>query len=779
MPLLQNKYQPYFPDPDSPANQQCEGEYCHPISDGDQIITQFNQTPCAANEIADPEFSEFTLGTELITNGNFASGASWSFSGVQWSIGGGKATHSAGGGDPLYQTGLAMTVGNYYQIVVDVVRTAGSIFVQIGQTAGSTAGASITTSGTYTFTLPFNDAGVGDNNIYLVPSTDFAGSVDNVSMKEVTYDSWDPNGSWMLQDGLACHISGTSGTLEESVADYIIADGYYSIRVAVTGLVSGSVDVMISDVVAGTIDANGIRTLYATPTVDGVVSFVPSINFVGCISFPDYNGTWGGLRALRNDYLMEVVDSDGNRYDISDDVAYFENYVTLNFNFETYELGYGCYTVEVLDRCLVEGINLIENGDFTDGSAHWILNNGGGQYTFAGGTCTFRFSPIEGSNYILNGTFATNDFTNWTAGANWSAATGKAVHTAGSTATLVQSVVIPPPTVAPTSYSYWARITMSARTAGYVILNLGDTASTVQLATNGVLMVSLHPTTSGAVNFTITPSSTFDGAIDDVELYYTNVAGWSTYPIITSEANVDIVAGNYEIEFDIVSQTDSRIQVAALLLGSGVGYTAFNTVGTHTISVPNYVPGAQQLRMYGQFELSNYSIDGEVVIDNVILRRVEPFEATYISECLNYQFEHTGTKMVVAYCDQAAMGFEFTNTGFVFQQRVECRSLASSYPQELGIQKSGTGNARITYAAIEKYWIFATGFISETAHDSLACMRLMDHFLIGEGPDNGKEYIIDSEEYAPEWRGEGDYNLATVAYRIRIKTEGQKFNRHT
>jgi len=176
---------------------------------------------------------------------------------------------------------------------------------------------------------------------------------------------------------------------------------------------------------------------------------------------------------------------------------------------------------------------------------------------------------------------------------------------------------------------------------------------------------------------------------------------------------------------------------------------------------------------------STYFATGTINIDNVRIYPIEPFEATYTSECLNYQFEHTNTKMLVAYCDQPAMGFEFTNTGFVFQQRVECRTLNSSYPQELGIQKSGTGNARITYSGIEKYWIFATGFISETGHDSIACMRLMDHFLIGPTQDNGTEYIIDSEEYAPEWRGEGDYNLSTVAFNLRIKSQGQKFNRHT
>ncbi len=774
MPLYQNKFQPYFPDPDSPNRIDCSGVYCHPIQAGDEIMTQFYQTPCGQNEIEDPIFDDITLGADIILNGTFSSGANWTV-GANWLINAGTLQHTAGSTAETYQTAVPFTIGNTYQITFDVVRTAGSFIIRLGQTVGSTSTPTIDSTGSFDISIPYLDVQVGDNNLYFVPSTDFVGSIDNLVVKEITYNSWDLNASWQVGDGLACHIDGTTGLLEQSVANYININGYYELSVTATGVVAGECDVYVSDILVGTITTNGNFTYYTPyddlPAVTGVVSFDPSSDFIGCISAPD-------LRELKIDQLAYLVDPDGvTEYDISEYFTYYERYVTLIFDINDLELPYDCYTIKVIDACVVEGDNLIANGDFSDGSDEWILNNGGGQYAFDGSTCELIFHPVEGSNYIDNGDFATGDFTDWTAGANWAVVANKAVHTAGSVATLVQSVTIPPPTVAPTPYKYWARMTMSGRTAGSVTVKLGDGTTSAALITNGIIMVPQYPTTSGAVNFTITPSTDFDGTLDDIELWYSNIP-WSEYPILRSVSNTDMVAGNYEVEFEIISQSDPRIQVGIVLLGGAVSITYFDTVGVHTVSVPNYIPGAQSVRIVGKFQVGNYYIDGDVKIDNVVVRPVEPFEATFTSDCLNYQLEFTDTKMIVGYCDQNNLGFEFENTGFVLQQRVECRSFNSSYPSNVQIQKSGTGNARITYAEMEKYWRFDTDWVNETFHDCFAVQQKCDHLLIGPTADNGTEYIFTADEYQPEWRAEGDYNLAPVTGSLRIKTAGQVFNRH-
>lgn len=783
MPLLQNKFQPYFPDPDAPALENCGDAYCHPISLGDEIFSQFYQTPCAPNEIEDPDFADYSLGTEKLNNPSFTGNANnWITAGGAlpsngWAYDSNNIRHTPSTQLSVYQTSLAaaLTAG-YYQISIDITRTSGSVRVRMGDGSGQTLTDYFAETGSYTVNVYYGDTLDQIVAIDVNPDDDFDGTINSISVKEITYNKWTPTIGWSLNDGYACHSSGSTGTLEQSVADYINVNSYYELNLTVTGYVAGTCGVYIANVLVGTISANGTFYYYGTPTATGVVSFVPDTDFIGCINFQpfgseDYDP---GLFELKNDHLAYVVDDEGTEYPIGEYFQYYQRYVTLIFDISELELQYGCYTIKVVDACIVEGINLAYNGDFSHGSDDWYAASH--QIQYPSSQMEFIFQPDNGTDLTTNGDFPLGDFTGWTAGANWSVVANKAVHTPGSTATLSQSITLPVPPG--NAYQYWVWIEVTGRTAGSFTVQVADKTLTT-FNSNMQHIRYAKPVNTGVQSFVITPTSDFDGEIGNIQVFYTppSVGLWNSAPSNTNTSNPAMVAGNYEIVFDIVSLT-SGCQVGARLLGPA-GFTYFNSTGTKTITVNNYVPGGQAVQFAGIFETGLNGIAGTAIIDNVIVRAIEPFEATYTSECLYYALEHEGTKLLTAYCDQPAMGFEFVNTGFVFQQRVECRSLAPTYPQELGIQKSGTGNARITYSALEKYWLFGTGFLSETAHDSIACMRLMDHFIIGVAQDNGIEYIIEAEEYAPEWRGEGDYNLSTVAFRLRVKSQGQKFNRHT
>jgi hypothetical protein len=161
------------------------------------------------------------------------------------------------------------------------------------------------------------------------------------------------------------------------------------------------------------------------------------------------------------------------------------------------------------------------------------------------------------------------------------------------------------------------------------------------------------------------------------------------------------------------------------------------------------------------------------------LKKTEPFEATYTSECL--KFDSNGfvrTKMIVGWCDQPSFGFEFTQTGFRLQQRAEIRSIAPTYPKATTVMKSGTGNARVAYSEVEKYWQLHTNFASETFHDAMAAIISCDHFQIGDTEGSGVEYVSEPEDYTPNWQGDGSYGLATAVINLRVKEKGQQFNRH-
>ncbi len=161
MSLLRNKFQPYFPDPDAPNNYQCGSErYCHPVTVGDTVWSQFYQTPCNESEISDPEFDDYALGSELITNGTFNVDpvATWSYDPEwTWDAGNTEMDCLNGSGALLEQSSLSLTAGLVYRISFDTVITNGEFVVLLGYGDPlQTQTPAITTTGSYEFDLQFN-----------------------------------------------------------------------------------------------------------------------------------------------------------------------------------------------------------------------------------------------------------------------------------------------------------------------------------------------------------------------------------------------------------------------------------------------------------------------------------------------------------------------------------------------------------------------------------------------------------------------------------------------
>jgi hypothetical protein len=780
MSLLRNKFQPYFPDPDAPNNYQCGSErYCHPVTVGDTVWSQFYQTPCNESEISDPEFDDYALGSELITNGTFNVDpvATWSYDPEwTWDAGNTEMDCLNGSGALLEQSSLSLTAGLVYRISFDTVITNGEFVVLLGYGDPlQTQTPAITTTGSYEFDLQFNATGF--ETITFFTANNFTGSVTNVSVKIINFAKWDYNDSWILSDGQACHIVGEIGDLEETVANYLDAGSYYKLEITVSSRTAGSVTVNISDVNTGAITTNGVFTFWNTPTLAGVVSISATSDFDGCI-------TGLAIYKLRNDYSAEIIDSNGNEYDVSDSFSYYQDYVTLGFSFDDYELADGCYTLNVYDQCIVTSDNLVTNPDFALGFTDWVKNNSGSQYAIVADQLEMSFDPfgIGDTDYITNGDFSSGAA--WTINAGWTIAGGKAVHTPGNTGTMFQTLTLPAPPPPGLGFNYWVGFTVSNWTAGTITVKLGTnaTGTTYTWKGNDRFIQFYGPKQSGSVDIIFTPSTLFDGEIDDVKVVKTNHSGVA---LLYQPANPIVGAGTYQTEWEIVSSTDLGISAKAYLNQPNATTPAYQSAaGTYSYTQTLVSTGGNYwiLVNFGKTDPNyiqpNY-VEGSITIDNVSLQKIEPFEATYASECIQYNSNgFARTKMIVGYCDQPSFGFEFANTGFRLQQRAEIRSIAPTYPKSTTVMKSGTGNARVAYSEVEKYWQLHTGFASETFHDAMAAIISCDHFQIGDTEGLGVEYVSEPEDYTPNWQGDGSYSLATAVINLRIKEKGQQFNRH-
>jgi hypothetical protein len=120
-------------------------------------------------------------GSELVTNGSFATDSNW-VKQTGWSIANGKASSDGSQSLPeeIYQTGVVV-IGKTYKLVYNIVDyTSGTVRIRCGNTFDVTNNA----IGTYTaFLTATSNGGVG-----IQASADFIGSIDNVSVKEVTGD---------------------------------------------------------------------------------------------------------------------------------------------------------------------------------------------------------------------------------------------------------------------------------------------------------------------------------------------------------------------------------------------------------------------------------------------------------------------------------------------------------------------------------------------------------------------------------------------------------------
>jgi hypothetical protein len=120
-----------------------------------------------------------TLGSDLVTNGNFATDSDW-IKGAGWTISGGVASiDGSQGGSVNLQQDAGLVTDEVYEVTFDVVtRSAGQVRAIAGGNANGTWRSS---TGTFTEYL----RSTNNSYIYFKADSSFNGSIDNVSVKKI------------------------------------------------------------------------------------------------------------------------------------------------------------------------------------------------------------------------------------------------------------------------------------------------------------------------------------------------------------------------------------------------------------------------------------------------------------------------------------------------------------------------------------------------------------------------------------------------------------------
>ena len=157
----------------SSSDCNCVGrEFCQIVHSGDTTPFQV-------------EVSEDT-GTNIVTNGTFATDTSWT-KGTGWTIAGGVGVHTSSGGGALSQSIAAIKASTYYKIVFTINTYSNSQTLSV-VFAGDTV-KTLNATGTYTVYW-FTDAILGGTTLSFTPHATTNLTIDNVSVTQMTTISY-------------------------------------------------------------------------------------------------------------------------------------------------------------------------------------------------------------------------------------------------------------------------------------------------------------------------------------------------------------------------------------------------------------------------------------------------------------------------------------------------------------------------------------------------------------------------------------------------------------
>jgi hypothetical protein len=217
------------------------------------------------------------LGSELVTNGDFASDLSgWTASNWTWNAG--TAKHDLTFVDALSQA-VAITNGETYQIEFDITgRTAGTITPTLNgvNVPLHAVTNTYTANGTYKRSVVAN--ATGSLLLAFTPSADFDGALDGITLKQITGAATSPSVGYDDSNSIFYEMRGDAGlsTLALGVnAMRLNTTGYYNSALGVSAMYSNTtgycnsalgVSAMYSNTTGYYNSALGVNAMYSNET---------------------------------------------------------------------------------------------------------------------------------------------------------------------------------------------------------------------------------------------------------------------------------------------------------------------------------------------------------------------------------------------------------------------------------------------------------------------------------------------------------------------------------
>jgi len=806
MPLTAIPYQPLGFNPVRPTDCfSCdEREYCLPYKDGDDVMAQFKQTPCDPSITCDQDFSSLTAGdevlpdgnfnaveAELVTNGTFTGNANGWVLGANWAYNSNNIRHTAGAtADPTQLLGVILVTDAIYEITYTVSnRTAGTItpYLSISGTPGSAiVGTARSTNATFTDYIKVT---AGRNQVGFNPSSAFDGDIDSVSVKRIAA-SWD-FGSAGVTNGFHLNSLGQANACADgsilTAAGVLAPLTNYVIEITFIAGVTGD---LILDFGGNTTAISAVAGVFSTTMTSGTgtdftIEVVPGSGYCGSISLIsieevaddcwDFDvALWtitpgalcktpGTSDTLTNSAPLLI----GERYQIKVTVTgSTAGFISLNVaGISGGQLsGNGTFTqyfTPAATSVLSIFASALFDGCISNVEIFTLRNNYIFELRDRSGTLISTLSDHDGNQYgrvIYSEDFVTLSFKfDTTLDDNDHAIPNGCYYIYAYDRCDIQfeEIIVDGGFSAPMGV-YWMQTSGSNVTVvgNELVVTIGI------VGTHTATIANLYLGTDGTFNFQNNPA---------------------------------ILSGphNYRVSFDI-TVNDDPANITVNVLGGyqrpfPVPFPQGSTpVGSYTVDIsfnPDFTsPQRAWFSVVAQF----LNTIGSVNIDNVSVRRIEPFDVTYLSQCIEYIAESQAecTKMIQAYCFEDNLGFRFYDvdlTAYVFKlsQRIYIRAINPQGKEENDDYLYSEGTKSRNFSQVEKVYQIITEHISEGCIDALRTQRNCEHFEIGEPTGTFTEWLAISGDLIPKWNAAGESKLASCSFNVQLKDTDVKFFRNT